>query len=122
VQPAADQVADYEPARKPGNGEWNLAGRWTISRQYVSPEDSGILELGFQARRVFLVVEPQGSGGSIEVNVDGRLGVDTADVKDGMLYPRESRLYELVALPKSEAHVLRLEVKGSLRLFAFTFG
>jgi hypothetical protein len=31
-------------------------------------------------------------------------------------------LYQLVGLPVASAHVLRLEVAGGLRLFAFTFG
>jgi cytochrome c biogenesis protein CcdA/thiol-disulfide isomerase/thioredoxin len=122
VQPVADQLADYRPARRPRSGEWNLEGRWTIAREYVSPDQAGVLELGFRARRVFLVVEPQEAGGSIEVAVDGKPGEDTADVQNGTLRPQDSRLYELVALPRQAEHVLRLEVKGRLRLFAFTFG
>ena len=46
--------------------------------------------------------------------------------KRGVLDPRfrddESRLYPLAALKQGGAHVLRLGVKGKLRLFAFTFG
>lgn len=40
----------------------------------------------------------------------------------GRLVPAESRLYQLAGLPQAGAHLLRLEVKGKLRLFAFTFG
>jgi hypothetical protein len=39
-----------------------------------------------------------------------------------MLTPRESRMYQLVGLPSGGPHLLRLEVKGPVRLFAFTFG
>ena len=31
-------------------------------------------------------------------------------------------MYQLVGLSAAGSHVLRLEVKGKLRLFAFTFG
>jgi hypothetical protein len=54
--------------------------------------------------------------------VDDRPGGDTVDVKKGVLSPAESRMYQLVMLDKPGPHVLRLEVKGKLRLFAFTFG
>jgi len=120
--PVPDMVTDYLPARVPQNGEWNLSGKWTITQQYVLPESSGTLQLGFQAKNVFLVIEPQGSGGKITVNVDGQPGADTADVKDGTLAPRESRVYQLVGLKQAGAHLLRLEVQGQVRLFAFTFG
>ena len=120
--PVPDMVTEYLPARVPQNGEWNLSGKWTITQQYVLPESSGTLQLGFQAKNVFLVIEPQGSGGKILVSVDGQPGADTADVKDGALAPRESRVYQLVGLKQAGAHLLRLEVQGQVRLFAFTFG
>jgi thiol-disulfide isomerase/thioredoxin len=120
--PIHDGVGDYQPARAPGNGEWSLAGKWTITGQYVVPQSSGVLELGFDARNVFLVIEPEQRGGTVEVRVDGRPSEDTEDVKNGALSPAESRLYHLVALRKPGPHTLRLEVRGMLRLFAFTFG
>jgi cytochrome c biogenesis protein CcdA/thiol-disulfide isomerase/thioredoxin len=113
---------DYRSARRPANGEWTLDGRWTIAGEYAVPETAGALELGFHARDVFLVVEPEGPGGSIEVLVDGRPAADTADARAGVLAPVESRMYHLVRLAAAGPHVLRLAVKGRLRLFAFTFG
>jgi thiol-disulfide isomerase/thioredoxin len=122
VNPVPDQVRDYRPAGQPTNGMWNLTGKWTIAPQYVVPESSGSLELGFKARNVFLVIQPQSSGASIKVKVDGRPASDTQDVKHGVLQPNESRMYQLVALKQPGSHLLQLEVKGKLRLFAFTFG
>ncbi|HYW84642.1 MAG TPA: cytochrome c biogenesis protein DipZ [Spirochaetia bacterium] len=122
VNPVADKPTNYTPSRTPHNGEWNLTGTWTISPQYVVPESSGTLQLGFDAKNVFLVVEPQAPGGSIAVSVDGAQGGDTADIKKGMLEPRESRMYQLVGLNAPGPHTLRLDVKGKIRLFAFTFG
>ena len=122
VAPVADAPVEYKPARQPANGEWNLTGTWTITPQYVLPAMNGTLQLGFDARNVFLVVEPVDGAGSMSVFVDDKPGADTIDVKNGALTPRGSRVYQLVGLTSAGPHVLRLEVKGKLRLFAFTFG
>jgi len=122
IPPVADAPAEYKPSRQPANGEWNLTGTWTVSPQYVLPAANGTLQLGFNARNVFLVVEPVDGSGSISVFVDDKPGADTVDVKKGAVAPRESRMYQLVGLPSAGPHILRLEVKGRLRLFAFTFG
>jgi cytochrome c biogenesis protein CcdA/thiol-disulfide isomerase/thioredoxin len=122
VAPVADSPVDYQPARVPGNAEWNLSGAWTITREFVVPEGAGTLQLGFDAKNVFLVIEPEGRGGSISVQIDGVPAGDTPDVRRGTLAVTESRMYQLAGLPAAGPHVLRLEVKGRLRLYAFTFG
>lgn len=91
-------------------------------REHIVPESAGALELGFRARKVFLVLQPEAEGGRIDVRVDGEVAADTADVRAGRLEPRESRLYELVDLERAAEQVLSLQVEGRLRLFAFTFG
>jgi cytochrome c biogenesis protein CcdA/thiol-disulfide isomerase/thioredoxin len=115
-------VAEYKAAGLPENGEWNLSGKWTVTKEYIVPENEGSLHLGFDAKNVFLVVEPESREGKIEIRVDGVPAGDTHDVKNGVLHPRESRLYQLVALDIAGPHVLTLDVIGKLRLFAFTFG
>jgi cytochrome c biogenesis protein CcdA/thiol-disulfide isomerase/thioredoxin len=122
VNPVADAAVEYRPAHTPANGEWSLSGKWTITPQYVIPSESGALQLGFNARKVFLVIEPESPGGSISVFIDDKPAGDTPDVRAGVLLPRESRMYQLVDLAAAGNHVLRLEVKGKVRLFAFTFG
>ncbi len=123
-----DRAEGFIPAssdrasRPPGDGEWTLQGKWTISGQFVAPETTGVLELGFDAMNVYLVIEPQGPDGTIQVTVDGKVPADTVDVRSGRLTASQSRLYQLVGLANPGAHVLRLEVTGTLRLFAFTFG
>jgi cytochrome c biogenesis protein CcdA/thiol-disulfide isomerase/thioredoxin len=119
---APDTPADYRATRMPGNGEWTLDGRWTITPQYIVPESAGTLQIGFQAKNVFLVIEPQQRGATVSVAVDGAPAADTRDVKRGSLSPAESRMYQLVGQEAAGPHVLRLDVKGKLRLFAFTFG
>ncbi len=122
VKMAPDKAILYAPAGTPANGQWNLTGRWTIAGDHVSAESDGALELGFNARNVFLVIEPSEAGGKVEVRLDGHTAADTPDVKNGALTARESRLYQLVGLPAGGPHVLQLHVKGGLKLFAFTFG
>ena len=112
----------YRPAGTPTNGEWSLDGRWTIAREYIVPEGNGVLELGFHAKDVFLVIESVGVDGYVDVKVDGKPARDTDDVHDGVLLPDESRLYHLVGNPEPGEHVLSLEVHGELKLFVFTFG
>jgi len=122
VTPMADKVVDYRPSRTPANGEWSLEGRWTISSEYIQPETSGTLRLGFRAKDVYLVVEPEEDGASIAVSVDGVSAAGGPDVVGGLVRPTASRLYQLVKLPVAGGHLLKLVVKGKLRLFAFTFG
>jgi cytochrome c biogenesis protein CcdA/thiol-disulfide isomerase/thioredoxin len=117
-----DKPSLYAPTRMPGNGEWTLSGTWTITPQYIVPDSTGTLQLGFQAKNVFLVIEPQERGAALAVSVDGKPAADTQDVKMGSLAPSESRMYQLVGQGGPGLHVLRLDVKGKLRLFAFTFG
>ena len=119
---APEQTVEYRPAGTLDNGQWSLDGSWRISREYAVPQDAGVLQLGFHAKNVFLVIEPQGQEGRIVVRVDGLPSPDTEDVHNGLLLADESRLYQLVGLEKAGPHVLSLEVQGRLRLFAFTFG
>ena len=118
-----DKAARYTAAGALKNGEWDLSGKWTVTKEYVVPEKKGDLRLGFEAKSVFLVVEPEDRQGRIRIRLDGKpLQADTPDVRKGILVPEESRLYQLVALDDAGPHVLSLEVTGKLRLFAFTFG
>lgn len=117
-----DFPARYTPSRPPENGEWTLNGTWTVTGEYLVPLSEGELELGFNAKDVFLVIDPVEAGGSIEVSIDGKPVTDTPDVKDGILISDESRLYQLVDLEEPGEHILTLKVRDKVRLFAFTFG
>lgn len=119
---AGDTVFDYGGSASPSNGEWSLSGKWTIRKDYVIPESTGGLYIGFNAKKVFLVVEPEASGGEIVVSVDGAVPPDTPDVKGGVLGPLESRLYQLVEFQERKQRVMKCAVRGRLRLFTVTFG
>jgi cytochrome c biogenesis protein CcdA/thiol-disulfide isomerase/thioredoxin len=122
VGPTIGSAVEYKPSRALDNGEWNLEGKWTINREYVVPSTSGVLQIGFNAKDVYLVIDPDEGEGSVEVLVDGEVTDDTPDVAGGLLNPSESRLYHLVGLEKAGEHILKLNVHGKLKLYAFTFG
>jgi cytochrome c biogenesis protein CcdA/thiol-disulfide isomerase/thioredoxin len=122
TKPVADRPVAYLPARTPALAEWNLEGTWTITQQYIEPGPGASLFLGFDAKDVYLVAEPDGPPSAIRVFVDGKPVSDTEDVRGSALAPGTSRLYHLVSLPSGGFHVLRLELKGGVRLFSFTFG
>jgi len=77
----ADRSAGYSLVEPDKDGQWSLGGKWTIAKEYVSPETGGTLLLRFNAKKVFVVVEPGDRGGDIRVEVDGKPAVDTRDVK-----------------------------------------
>jgi len=122
TQPVPDAVADYTPGSITSTGEWSLSGKWQITSEYVEPASQGTLTFRFNAKNVFLVIQPQAGSGSIQVSVDGAPPANTPDVKNGLLVPQASRLYQLVGLSTPGEHTLRLRVSKGLRLFAFTFG
>ena len=112
----SNQTEMYHSKSTLENGEWGLEGTWTIHKDYIAPDKSGELMMGFDAKSVYLVIEPEGKGGKIEIQLDGK------PVENGVIYPVESKLYPLINLPESGKHLLKLKVEGQLRLFSFTFG
>jgi cytochrome c biogenesis protein CcdA/thiol-disulfide isomerase/thioredoxin len=117
-----NKIVSYELVQTPENGEWSLDGEWIIRGDFIEAADTGVLELGFNAKNVFLVIEPLDEGAQVKVELDGRQAGDTEDVKAGLVLPTESRLYQLAALSEAGEHIIRLTVKGKLRFYAFTFG
>lgn len=123
TSPLADAPTDYAAAPVATNGQWNLSGSWTIASEYVVPDGGdGALTLRFDAKNVYLVVQPESGDGTIRVSVDGSPPTDTADDRNGVVRPKQSRLYHLVGLEKPGEHLLELQVSKGMRLFAFTFG
>lgn len=117
-----NEYREYTSDRSPDNGEWTLDGNWAFTKEYIVNEGDGTLELGFYSKNVFLVIEPVNEEAIVEIKIDGEKAGNTADVENGVLNPDESRLYQLVELAEAGSHVLKLKVKGKVRLFAFTFG
>ena len=101
-------------------GSWNIAGQ-----PAEAVADAG-LELGFEAKNVYLVLSPSSKGPStVRVLLDGRPiapGEAGADVHDGVVTVTHQRLYSLVSLPGDERHRLALRFAPGVTGYAFTFG
>ena len=120
--PVPDKLTRFNLASDVKPGQWSLEGEWIIRNDFIEIDGSGKLELGFEGKDIFLVVEPRGSGSSFTVEIDGKLAGDTVDVQGGVLNPRESRLYHLASFGEPGEHTLILSIEGHVRLYTFTFG
>jgi cytochrome c biogenesis protein CcdA/thiol-disulfide isomerase/thioredoxin len=124
-----DKQINYSGAASLQTDQWALSGDWTIMADgIVSNSDSSILSLEFAAGDVYLVVDPDGAGGSIEVKLDQKLlgspdnkGTDVAD--NAQLKAGGADLYHLVhSTSFRNGSRLDLKVTKGLKLHAFTFG
>lgn len=111
-----DKVETYYPPQNLLNNHFAFGGSWMVGEEYSQPSKNSTLLLGFEAKDVFLVARPkQNSSGVIKVYLDGKY---TKDIKVDI-----DRLYELVKLPTSSKHQLKLEFQdGNIEVYAFTFG
>lgn len=103
---------------------WALSGPWTHEGEAVKSEGPAKLRLRFQARRIYLVIQPPPGMAPPEVRlrVDGKPTL-TPDAPDGLLKLGGDRLYQLFDGSSPTEGVLEVEVGGAgVRLFAFTFG
>ena len=116
-QIAEDKKQQYTsiPLNNLQNAQWSLSGNWIITKEYIVPQNEGDLNINFNAKNVFIVVEPErDSTGTIEIQLDSKI--------IEVLNPDSSKLYKIIDLEEKGEHILKLKVKGKLRLFAFTFG
>ena len=109
-----DEFAQFSIDAAPGIGEWALSGEWSITAEYAELRGEGSLELGFNSKDVFLVIEPLEDEAFAEVFIDGE--------PEQIIAPRESRLYQLASFGWAGERRLRLNLSGNMRLYAFTFG
>ncbi len=124
-----DQQINYSGATSLQTDQWALQGDWTINSDgIVSNSDNSVLSLKFAAGDVYLVVDPDGAGGEIEVRLDQKLlaapdnaGTDVGS--DGKLKANGAELYHLVhSATFRNGSRLDLKVGKGLKLHAFTFG
>ncbi len=111
------------PADLPAN-EFAFHGKWRIGLDSATAE-GGSLDLGFGARRVYLVLGSPGRDRRMRVLLDGEpiaAAIAGDDVKDGVVTVSSQRLYNLVDLPAVQNHVLTLIPEAGVSGYAFTFG
>lgn len=110
-----------------GENQWGFEGMWTIGPEDSKSGDDAVLQIHFNANKVFLVITPNKAGDQIKVFLDGNM-VDTSnsgkDVASGVVTLDTDRLYELIDLKGNQGnHILRLEFPdNNTSVFAFTFG
>lgn len=119
----ADGVASYTiPTSLPEN-YFAFDGNYFITKEYTNPKKGAALELNFESREVFLVMNPAAEVAKVKVSVDGKEQYFGEDVVDGVVTVDSDRLYKLVDLSTPGKHTLRLEfLDDNAELFAFTFG
>ncbi len=122
--PIASGTQDFGSPAKPPTDQLAYSGRWKVAPESATAE-GGALELGFGARRVYLVLGSPGRSRKVRVLLDGKpipAKLAGADVHDGVVTVTGQRLYDLVDLPRVERHTLRLEPEKGVMGYAFTFG
>ncbi|MES2961654.1 MAG: redoxin family protein [Pseudomonadota bacterium] len=111
------------PKLLPNHG-WALQGDWKNFQQFIeSKKDGDALRLNFTARKVFLVMAGA-NGKTVKASVyfNGAKISSGVDVKDGIVTVSDSRLYELLNLPKIRNGLLEIKADGpGLQAYAFTF-
>jgi cytochrome c biogenesis protein CcdA/thiol-disulfide isomerase/thioredoxin len=119
---------DYGP---PASGElpvneFAYSGTWKISGQPATAVASAGIDVGFQAKNVYLVLSSPGDEPlPVHVLLDGRAITPRdagSDVHGGVLTVRGQRLYTLVSQPHSERRHLALRFAPGVSGYAFTFG
>lgn len=101
---------------------WALSGKWIIGSENITADGAGMLEIYFNAKDVYLVLGPVTDDiPQITVTVDN-VPVNTTDIDNGALELDTYRLYELFRGESAVKGLLRLETKGPVNAYAFTFG
>ncbi len=91
-----------------------LNANWITTPEYIESKGDAVLNIDFSAKKVFLVITP---------NTKETVKVFLDDVAQPDVVLDEPRLYQILSLPQSESHKLRLEFKSpGTKAFAFTFG
>lgn len=117
-----DTLTSFEKKEFLKPGEWSLDGEWIIRNDFIEIDGDGELDLLFQGKDLFIVIEPKNDESLITIEINGKKPEDTADVVNGELIPTSSRLYHLASFADSYEKLLKLKISGHVRLFTFTFG
>ncbi len=117
-----DTLTSFENKENLTSGEWTLDGEWIIRNDFIEIDGEGELDLLFEGKDLFIVIEPRNDESLITIEINGKKPEDTADVVDGVLTPSTSRLYHLASFDESNEKLLKLKISGHVRLFTFTFG
>ena len=104
---------------------WRISGNWQRSAENITSAGAGAkLDLHFKAKKVFLVLAPQGNtpvDATVELISGPKDGLGK-DVRNSTMHIDSSRLYELVNLPADGEGIVRITAAtAGLEAYAFTF-
>lgn len=122
-----DQTTDYPFTGHPGLDQVALQGPWQVKAEnIIARGTNSILEIKFQANRVYLVLGGQ-STTPIKIDLDGKeLPQEnrTSDMNSqGEIVVNGPRKYDIVNMKgKDGAHLLTLHIPEGVSAYAFTFG
>ncbi len=101
-------------------------GTWTIENERAISTVGSSIILNFEAKRVFLVMNPSKPNDKIKVFLDNILveqNISGKDLINGEITLDTDRLYQIINLKEKENHLLRLEFENEgISIYAFTFG
>ena len=123
-QPGSKDYGAADPGSL-GLNEFAYGGAWDVGDESARAGEGATIALGFQARRVFLVLGSEDGPRELEVLLDGKPISDAdagEDVADARATIGPQRLYRLVDLPKAGRHTLELRFQAGIEGYAFTFG
>jgi len=125
-----DDPATYAPAMSLPQNRWDLAGNWTITREFAHLNQAGgAIRFHFHARDAHAVLSAPADGQPVRfrVTIDGKApgadhGTDTDAAGWGEL--RQDRLYQLVRQRGGVSdRTVRIEFSHpGVRAYSFTFG
>jgi cytochrome c biogenesis protein CcdA/thiol-disulfide isomerase/thioredoxin len=107
--------------------KFSFFGMWTITDEYAKSGTNAGITYNFSGKNVYMVMRHSDSNkGTVKVYLDGKI-IDSnsagRDVTNGTVNVDKDRLYELISLPSSGVHELRLEFETpGTEAFTFTFG
>ncbi len=123
-QPGPKDYGSVDPASL-GLNQFVFGGTWDVGSESATALGDATLALGFEARRVFLVLGSEDGPRELELLLDGEpiSAADAGeDVDDATATISDQRLYRLVDLPRAGRHTLELRFADGIEGYAFTFG
>ncbi|OGC50345.1 hypothetical protein A2716_04015 [candidate division WWE3 bacterium RIFCSPHIGHO2_01_FULL_40_23] len=118
-----DGMQIYSKPKNLANDALAYEGEWMLTENYSNPQAGSKLYLNFEAKEVYLVMNPKEKTSKVKVYVDDKLQYFGEDNKEGVVTVEGDRLYKLIKLPAPGRHILKLEFEdNNTEVYAFTFG
>jgi cytochrome c biogenesis protein CcdA/thiol-disulfide isomerase/thioredoxin len=120
-----DGTANFAAATSLAPDQWTLSGKWQISQEYITSQDSNAtLTFHVNAKDVYAVAgsssnQPEPVTVGLPSADSGQYG---SDVTNGIVTIGGSKLYHIVSLGQAGDTTVTLTVPKGVSLYTFTFG